>query len=60
MRAEQIMLGLYHFPMYPAPHVHCAWQAISYIRTEQLKLPEGPDTPTFWAYQSTWVDVQIA
>lgn len=24
----------------------------------ELKLPEGPDTPNFWAYQSTWVDLQ--
>ena len=25
--------------------------------TPELKLPDGPDSPNFWMYQNTWVDV---
>ena len=25
--------------------------------TPDLKLPEGPDSPNYWMYQNTWVDV---
>ena len=25
--------------------------------TPELKLPDGPDSPNYWMYQNTWVDV---